>query len=61
VIPVNKGGKSTWDNGQCLCQSCNSKKGDQTDDGWDFRRFYPDFMKQCEQEEERGTFQGNLF
>ena len=26
VIPMSRGGTSTWDNVQVLCRSCNSKK-----------------------------------
>jgi len=27
IIPISKGGKSTWDNLQTLCHECNVKKG----------------------------------
>lgn len=30
LIPLSKGGKSTWDNLVTACQSCNSRKGDLT-------------------------------
>jgi hypothetical protein len=33
VVPVSKGGKSTWENSTTACAPCNSKKSDQTK-GW---------------------------
>ena len=30
IIPVSRGGKSTWENTVTACQKCNSKKGSKT-------------------------------
>jgi hypothetical protein len=34
VIPQAQGGKSTWDNLVCACQSCNHRKADRTPEQW---------------------------
>lgn len=60
---VMPGGPYTWDNVQCLCQPCNSAKGNRTGEGWDKRILprYADFVKKCQEEQRRGTDQGDLF
>jgi 5-methylcytosine-specific restriction endonuclease McrA len=30
VVPLSRGGKSSWDNVVCACIECNSRKGDRT-------------------------------
>jgi len=30
VVPLSRGGKSTWDNVVCACVPCNTRKGDRT-------------------------------
>jgi 5-methylcytosine-specific restriction endonuclease McrA len=30
LLPVSRGGKSTWSNTACACESCNHKKADRT-------------------------------
>jgi 5-methylcytosine-specific restriction endonuclease McrA len=30
ILPLSRGGKSTWDNTACACQSCNQYKGSRT-------------------------------
>jgi 5-methylcytosine-specific restriction endonuclease McrA len=30
VVPLSRGGKSTWDNVVCACIPCNTRKGDRT-------------------------------
>ena len=32
VVPLSRGGKSTWDNVVCACVPCNTRKGDRTPD-----------------------------
>lgn len=62
VIPGAQGGKYTWDNVQCLCFKCNrNEKGEKTGDGWDFRKFFPDFEKKCQDMINNQGDQGDLF
>jgi 5-methylcytosine-specific restriction endonuclease McrA len=44
VLPVSKGGKSTWENCVTACAPCNSNKSDSTK-GWKpkFKPYKPDF------------------
>jgi 5-methylcytosine-specific restriction endonuclease McrA len=46
VIPVSKGGKSTWDNCTTACGSCNSNKSDKTK-GWKprIKPYKPEFYE----------------